>query len=180
MPGADRRTQKNQAVVVVDEPACPAACRRRGALPEVAPSVSINNGGTLSSLRRAGELSWQRSCNASAYEDPYVDRSHAITATYRGGRVAFLGRCVGAMGVAQLAFGQRRDDVAFRVQGCEARRRRGGSQTKGVAVVVASGTPGKRPSRAEFHPFGESRRSGDAASSRCSKQATANNASVTS
>ena len=56
-----------------------------------------------------------------------------------------------------------------------------GSQTKGVAVVAANGTPRSRPSRAEFHrSFRGAQAGGDATCSRCSKQATASNASVTS
>jgi hypothetical protein len=131
--------------------------------------------GTLSSLRRAGELSWQRICSASAYEGPYVDRSD-VTATYRAVGPGIHGRCVGAMELHSRHPVKGGMIAAFRVRprprGSQAAWRSAGSRRGGRQRHA-----GQAPLARGGGPFGERRRSGDAARSRCSKQATASNAS---
>jgi hypothetical protein len=181
MPGADRGTEKNQAVVVVDEPACPAACRRRGALPEWAPSVSINNPCAAPYRPCAGQANFLG--NESAARRPmrvhmWIIRT-PVTATYRAVGPGIHGRCVGAMELHSRHPVKGGMIAAFRVRprprGSQAAWRSAGSRRGGRQRHA-----GQAPLARGGGPFGERRRSGDAARSRCSKQATASNASVIS
>jgi hypothetical protein len=107
--------------------------------------------GTLSSLRRAGELSSQRSCSASAHGDPYVYRSDAVTPTYRGRGRGVSWPLVGVMALHSCPSGQR--PAAFRVR---PRGRSGSSQTKGDwGPARRASAPGVQSATG---PFGECRR----------------------
>jgi len=120
-----------------------APCGRRGALPEVAPSVSINNPAPYRPCAgQANFLGYEAAARRPMGIHMCTVRM-PVTPTYRGRGRGVSWPLVGVMALHSCS-GQR--PAAFRVR---PRGRSGGLHTKGD--WGPNGTPGKRPSRAEFH-----------------------------